>query len=145
MKFSWIDQSLSELLRHALILQVETLPCRREILRWDSLSLRWTPASERVLGIRSLFLVILQNHLPQEITSSPSFWVIKTSFAFSLLGYISDASNFFNSSTSAVEISSSQILPANKACPRKIHQIFVHFEISRLPGGLGHLADSQEV
>ena len=46
-----------------LFLQVSTLPCRHEILRWDSLSLRWIPASEWVLGIRSLFLVILLNHL----------------------------------------------------------------------------------
>ena len=72
-----INEILSELLRepqnhywflrHLLLLQVETLPYRHEILRWDSLSLRWSPVSERVLGIRSLFLVILLNHLPQEI------------------------------------------------------------------------------
>ena len=51
----------------SLILQVETLPYRREILRWDSLSSRWIPVSEWVLGIRSVFLIILLNHLPQEI------------------------------------------------------------------------------
>ena len=66
------------------------------------------------------------------------------SFAFSLLGFISDASNFSNSSISAIRISSSQILPANELllwslsefgrcltnAPNSI--IFVHFEISRL-------------
>ena len=53
--------------RHLLFLQIETLPCRLEILRWNSLSLRCVPVSEWVLGIRSLFLIILLNHLPQEI------------------------------------------------------------------------------
>ena len=77
--------------------------------------------------------------------NSPSFWIIKTSFAFSLLGYVSDASNFSNSSISAIRISSSQVPPANKACPRRIPHIFVHCEISRLPGGLGHLADSNGI
>ena len=31
---------------------------------------------------------------------------------------------------------------ANKACPRKILQIFVHCEIPRLPGGLGQDSNS---
>ena len=53
-------------LRHLLFLQVETLPYRHEILRWDSLSLWWIHVSEWVLGVRSLFLIILLNHLPQE-------------------------------------------------------------------------------
>ena len=53
-------------------------------------------------------------------TNFPSFWVIKTSFAFSLLGYIADASNFSNSSISAVRMSHFQIHPAIKAYPRKI-------------------------
>ena len=78
-------------------------------------------------------------------TNSSSFLVIGTFFAFSLLGCVSDASNFSNSSFSAIRISSSQIPPANKACSRKIPQIFVHFEISRLPGDLGHLADSNSI
>ena len=65
-KWSILEQtkSIPDLLRHLLILQVETLPYRREILRWDSLSLRWIPISEWVLGIRSLFLIILLDHLP---------------------------------------------------------------------------------
>ena len=45
-----------------MILQVETLPYRRQIL-----SLRWIAVSEWVLGIRSLFLIVLPSHLPQEI------------------------------------------------------------------------------
>ena len=97
------------------------------------------------LGIPSLFLMILLNHLPQEIHIIHLFGVIRTSFAFSLLGYISDASYFFNFSISAMRICSSQIPSANKACPGRIHQIFVHFEISHLPGGLGHLADSNSI
>ena len=36
-------------------------------------------------------------------TNSPSFWVIKTSFAFSLLGSFSDASSFFNSSILSIQ------------------------------------------
>ena len=57
----------------------------------------------------------------------------------------SGISNFSNSSSSAIRVSSSQILPANRACPRRIPQIIVHFEISRLPGGLGHFADSNSI
>ena len=52
--------------------------------------------------------------------NSPFFEVIRTSFALSLLGYISDASNFPNFWISAIRISSSQILSAIKAYPRKI-------------------------
>ena len=110
-----------------------------------SLSLRWICVSEWVLGIRSLFLIILLNHLPQEIQNSPSFCFIRSSFAFSVLGYVSDASKFSHSSISPIRISSSQIPPANKACPRRIPQIFLHCEISRLPGGLGHLAHSTSI
>ena len=40
------------------------------------------PVSEWVLGIRSLFLIILLNHLPQEIKILHLFGVIRTSFAF---------------------------------------------------------------
>ena len=42
-------------------------------------------------------------------------------------------------------VSSSQILLANKACPRRMPQILVHFEISRLPGGLSHFVDSNSI
>ena len=75
-----INEILSELLRepknpywflrHLLFLQVETLPSRQihlEGLRWDSLSLRWIPVPEWVLGIRSFSLIILLNHPLQEI------------------------------------------------------------------------------
>ena len=137
------QKSFRATLRHFLILQVETLPYRREILHSDSLSLRWIPVSEWVLGIRSLSLS--DNFAGPSATryaNSPSFWDITTSFAFSLLGDVSDASNFSNFSTSAIRISSSQIPSANKACPGRIHQIFLHLEISHVPGGLGHLADS---
>ena len=47
-------------------------------------------------------------------TNCSSLWVIRTSFAFSLLGYVSDASNFSNSSISAVSFCSSQIHPRSK-------------------------------
>ena len=115
MKFHWIGQKSSELLRHLLILQVETLPYRHEILRWDSLSKRWIPVSEWVLGIRSLFLMFLLNHLPQEIQIIHLFWVIKTSFAFSLLGYISQ---FFKISNQNIFLPNSPP-PAIKAHPKK--------------------------
>ena len=134
--------SIPDLLLHLLILQVETLPYRHETLRRDSLSLRWIALSEWVLGTRILFLIILLNHLPQEMQILHLFGVNRTSFAFSLLGYVSDASNFSKSSIRAVRISCSQTHTANKACPWKILPIFVHFEISRLSGGLQHLADS---
>ena len=131
-------------IRHLLILQVETLPYRREILRWDSLRSRWIPVSEGSWNSYSLPDNFAEPSATGN-TNSPSFGVIRTSFAFSLLGYVSDASNFSNSSISEVRISSSQIPPANKACPRRIPQIFVHFEMSRLPGSLGHLADSNSI
>ena len=54
-------------LRHLLFLQVETIPYHSEILRWDPLSSRCVPVLEWVLGNRSLFLMMLLNHLPQEI------------------------------------------------------------------------------
>ena len=99
----------SSFLRHLLFLQVETLPFRLEFLRWDSLSLRYSVASEwgpwnsQSLPDNSAESSAFRN------TNSPSHWVIKTSFVFSLLGYMSDASNFSNSSISAIRISSSQI------------------------------------
>ena len=50
--------------RHLLlVLPVETLPNRLEVLRWDLRSLRFFPAWEWVLGIRGLFLTILLYHL----------------------------------------------------------------------------------
>ena len=77
----------------------------------------------------------------------PSFLgVIKTSFAFSLSGYIFWCVSLFPILQSQQsEYILPKILTANKACPRRIHQIFVHFDISRLPGGLGHLADSNSI
>ena len=41
---------------------------------------------------------------------------------------------FFNLSNQNIFFPNS---PTNKACPERIPQIFVHFEISRLQGGLG--------
>ena len=35
--------------------------------------------------------------------------------------------------------------PANEAYPGRIPRIFIHFEISRLPGGLAHLADTNSI
>ena len=67
-------------LRHLLFLQVETLPYRHEILRWDSLASRWIRVSEWVLGILSLFLIILLNHLPQEIQILHLFWCYQDFF-----------------------------------------------------------------
>ena len=49
--------------RHLLILSVEALPIRLEVLPWDLHSLRFDRASEWVLGIRSHFLTILLYHL----------------------------------------------------------------------------------
>ena len=49
-------KSLSGVQRHLLILSVETLPARLEVLHWDLHSLRFVLASEWVLGIRGLFL-----------------------------------------------------------------------------------------
>ena len=77
----------------------------------------------------------------------PSFLgVIKTSFAFSLSGYIFWCVSLFPIlQFQQSEYIIPKILTANKACPRRIHHIFVHFDISRLPGGLGHLADSNSI
>ena len=97
-------------------------------LRFSAEILSLFTVSEWVLGIRGLFLIILLNHLPQEIQILHLFGVIRTSLAFSLLGYISDASHFSISSISTVRISSSKNPPANTACLRKILQIIVHSE-----------------
>ena len=52
-------KSLSVLQRHLLILSVEALPVRLQVLQRDLHSLQVVPASEWVLGIRGLFLTIL--------------------------------------------------------------------------------------
>ena len=132
-------------LRHLLLLQVETLPYRHDILPWDSLSSRWIPVSEWVLGIRSLFLIILPNHLPQEISNSPSFLVIRTSFAFSLLGYFLMHLTFPILQSQQSDYLLPKFSSRTKHVLRRIPQIFVHFEISRLPGGLDHFVDSNSI
>ena len=60
------------------------------------------------------------NHLEWNLfvtgnTNSPSFWYIRTSFAFSLLTYISDTSNLSISSISAIRTSPFEIPVAIKA------------------------------
>ena len=47
----------------------------------------------------------------------PSFGVFRSSFAFSLLGYVSDASNFSNSSISKIRVSSYQIPHREQGMP----------------------------
>ena len=91
-----------------------------------ALSSWWIPVSEWVLGIRSLFLIILLNHLPQEIQilrlcglsgiiSHSVFWDI---FLMHLTLPI------LQSQQSAYLLP--KIPPANKACPGRSPQIFVH-------------------
>ena len=96
------------------------------------------PSQSGSFGFRSFFLIILLNHLPYETQKLN---------LFGLSGLLSHSVfwDIFNSSISAIRVSSSQILPANKARPRRIHQIFVHFEMSRLRGGLGPLANSNSI
>ena len=60
------------------------------------------PSKSRFLEF-SLFLVILLNHLPQEVQIPHLLGFLKTSV--SLLGQVSDASNFSNSSILAIGIS----------------------------------------
>ena len=50
-----------------LFLQVETLPCRLENLRWDSLSSRCVPSQSGFLEFVVSPLIMLLNRLPQEI------------------------------------------------------------------------------
>ena len=104
-------------LRHLLFLQVETLPSRHEILRWDSLSLRWIRVSEWVLGIRSLFQIFLLNHLPQK---KIHLFGLSRLLSHSVFRDIFQMRLTFSNSISAIRISSSQNLPANRACPRRI-------------------------
>ena len=87
-------------------------------LRWDfSLSLRCVPVSEWVLGIRSLFLIILLNHLPQEIQilslCGLSGLLLQSVFWKKLW-----CVHFIDSSMSATS-SPSQILPRNETWPRR--------------------------
>ena len=80
--------------------------------------------------------MILLTHLPQETQ------------ILHLLGYQdfvriqSSGIYFFNLSNQNVFFPN---YPANKAYPGRIHRIFIHFEISRLPGGLAHLADTNSI
>ena len=111
----------------------------------EILSLRWIPVSEWVLGIRSLFLIFLLNHLPKEIQFS-IFLGYQDLLSHSVFWDIF----LMHPTFSVLQSQQSEYLlpkfsPANKACPRRILQIFVHFEISRLPGGLGHLVDSNSI
>ena len=90
-------RSLCKFQRLLLSLQVETLPYRREILRWDSL-----------LTVDCRLKVGSWNSYPLPVNFAESsatgnvnslfFCDIMTSFAFSRLGYVSDASNFPNQS-----------------------------------------------
>ena len=143
MKSPWIDQKSFRASASSFVSSVWNSslspwgsPLRFSLFTVDS------PVSEWVLWIRSLFLIMLLNHLPHEIRSLHLFWVIRTSFTFSLLEYASDASNFFQFFNLKP---SPQIPPANNACPRRIPQICVHSEFSRLPGGLGHLTGSNSI
>ena len=113
-------KNLFELQCHLLNLSVETLPFRdgESPLRFLSpfgLLPSWSGFPE--------FVVSLHNFAGPSATrntKSPFLWVIKTSFAFHLPRYISDASIFSNSSISAIRVSHFQIPPAIKACPRKL-------------------------
>ena len=69
---------------------------------------------------------------------------MKNSFAFSLLVYLSDKSNF----PILQPQQSEHILPkpsSRKSCPWRILQILVRFQFSRLTRSLGHLANSKSI
>ena len=108
----------SELMRHLLIFQVETLPYRFEILRWEFLSLRWIPVSELCLGIRSHPKSFMY-HLPQEWQHLHLF-KLSALLWHSVFCHIFDASNFSTSSKAVTRMSPFQIPPAIKAYPMKI-------------------------
>ena len=79
----WTKTS-SELLRHLLFLQVEPLPyC---LVRFSLLTV-----GSRLRSLCDNF----GEPSAKGNTNAPSLWVIRTSFAFSLLVYTSDAPNFF--------------------------------------------------
>ena len=67
MKYPWIDPNYSQSSASSSYSSGRNSSHRREIVRWDSLSPYGEFPSQSVLGIRSLFLIILLNHLPQEI------------------------------------------------------------------------------
>ena len=58
-----LTRSRYGLQRHLLVLSVEDLPVRLEVLHWDLRSPQVVPALEWVLWIRGLFLTILLYHL----------------------------------------------------------------------------------
>ena len=113
-------RSLPDFPRQLLFIQTETLPCRLEILRRESVSLRCVPVSEWFLGIRSLFLITLLNHLPQEIQLLRLCGLLGLLLHSVFWNKFSDASNFSNSSISTTRLSPFQIPPAIKAYPGKI-------------------------
>ena len=113
-------RSRNGLLRHLLILPVETLPIRLEVLHWDLRSLRSVPALEWVLGHRSLFLTVLLYHLLLGRWIHNLFvWSIHPSRLFFEDKNLMHT-NFSKSSNSAINISSFQIPPAIRSQPRKI-------------------------
>ena len=109
------------------------------------LSLQRIPVSEWVLGSRSLFLMRLLNHRPQEIQILV-FGVIRTSFASTLLGHISDASNFFEFfNLSSKNIYFPKFSPRTKYVLEGFTKSSFITEFSRLAGDLGHVADSNSI
>ena len=73
MKSPCIARSLFGLQHYLSILSVEALPVCLEVLRWDLHTVRFVPAWEWVLRIRSLFLTILLYHLLLGIFIHPLF------------------------------------------------------------------------
>ena len=115
----WIDQKTFQASASSFVSSRRNSslsPC--EILRWDSLLT--VDSRLRVGSWNSQFLP--DNFAePSAIgdTNCSSLLVIRTSFAFSFLGYVSDASNF-STSISAVSFFFFPNSPAIKAYPRKI-------------------------
>ena len=86
LRFIYCVDDRCGLQRHLLILSVETLPVRLEVLHWDLRSSRFVPAVEWVLGIRSLLLTIFLYHLLLGISTHLLFCDLTTSFALILRG-----------------------------------------------------------
>ena len=155
--------------RHLWILSVETLTDHHKVLCWDLRSLRLVPASEWVLGNRSLFLTILlkktckwENEFVWSIFLSrhPNFPNLPDLLSEYLLskfsprpthsqeGFLVIFSYQIDEFLLDLSVKSNdvqQMLEKVLLALWMVLQIFFHMEFSRLPRGLGHFADSNSI
>ena len=112
------EVTLNELQPHLLILSVEALPVRLEVLHWNPQTLRVVPAFEWVLGIRGLFLTIFLFHVLLGMSNIVPLWRQHFLLHWFFKDGFSAASMFSSSSMSATRVSPFLILTSINAYRR---------------------------